>query len=553
MNKKLVQALAVVMAATVSVTAFAGCSKKNPGKNDQTGDQKTPVDLTYFHFWENKGTIDPSLDMVGPVIKDKFNIRFKEIINPTQSPADRLNVLINSGTVPDIMVLPFSELSGASKHGTQGLFLDMTPYIDKYDNLKQQYTPYIKRVLTASDNKVYAIPIDSWETAKDPVYNMQGMWIRKKFAEKLGVKPTDIKTTDDLFTVLNRIKNEIKEFNGKPIIPYGLGGEGWGDSIFYYLYGANWHNLMEDDKTISFLPTHPGAKDGVLYINKLMQNGLLEKEAFIHKDEQFREKLAQGRYGMIMHVPSIVFDDYNPLLKKADPDDEYIPVSMPIMKQEHKYFQYPENPGSITVLSAKIKNPERVLEMINWTASDEGYILTTSGTDGKFYTMKDGKAELTQEGIALQKDPKKQENYGLRNWYRFAGFQDKWKKVGGVAADDPRIQEASNVLYANKQKDPGTELYPNPDKVVAPLVPFRNDGWGIIFKIWTDIRPKVAAAPDTNEAMKLWDKAVGEMKKQAADKMQKEFETEYQKQLEILKNDTDAQKEAQDRAKSLNP
>ena len=572
MSKLLARIISSFLCTALAIGFFAGCNSNSGGKTDngdilntktQTQSEPSlkdklneylktveenhkddPVKLRYFHFWENKGTIEENLDMVAPIIKKKFNIIFDEIINPTSDPSGRLNLMINGGDIPDVIVLPFSELSGAKKRGMDGLFLDVAPYMEKYANINELYTPYIKRFLSSEDGKMYALPLDSSKSSEDFTYNKQGMFIRKKIAEKLGINQTDIKTPEDLFNILMRIRDEVKEFNGKPIIPYALGPDGWGDTIFYYIYGANWHNLMPDDKSITFMFNHPGAKKGVIYLNKLYNEGLLEKDCFIHKNEQFEEKLSQGRYAMIMHAPFMVYDKFNPMLQKTDPDDEYIPVSLPIVEQEHKYFQYPQNPVSITAFSKKLKNPERVFEFINWAASDEGYLLTTSGVDGVFYNMKDGKAELNEEGQMLKKDPKKQATYGLANWYRFAGYGDKWKAIGGVLADDPRIREAAEIIYKYKDYDDGTSLYPNPDTVVAPLVPFRNDGWNIIFKIWGDVRHKTAAAKTEFDAIQLWDKAVDEMNRQAFDKMKNQFEKVYQEQLQILLDDKASQEEA---------
>jgi len=559
MRSKFTKIFALGMSAVISITMLAGCgSQKNDtatastqSGTEQVSSKYDPLSLRYFYFWENKGTIDQSKDMVAPVLEKKFNVSFSEIINPTKDPGDKFKLMINTGDIPDVMFVPFSELSGVNNFGTQGLFLDLTQSIDKYPNLKKLYTPYIKRTLTAKDNKIYTLAQNNWETAKDPNYNKEGMWIKKSILEKLGIKQTDFKTPEDLYNICMRIKNEIKEYNGQPIIPYGLGAEGWGDSKFFLMFGADWHNLMPDDKSITFLPTDPGAKQGLNLIYKMMKNGLIEKDAFIQKDAQWREKLAQGRYAMIMHAPSIVVNDLQTVFQQSNPNDEYVPVSFPWETQLHKYFNYPSNPEGITLFSSKIKNPDQVLAMCDWIASDEGYMTVTSGTEGKLYTMSDGKAVLTDDGIKAKNDGKLLDSLGLNNWYALAGFGDTWKKVGGISADDPNIKEASDIIATYKEKDDGTSLYPNPDSTVAPQVAFRNDGWGILFKIWKDAQAKSIYAKTEEEAMATWDRAVLDMQKQAGDKMSKEFEAEYQKQLELLKNDTVAQEEAKKVAATL--
>ena len=114
-----------------------------PGPKEPGTEEMKPVTLTFLSAWNGGGAGFPQDQENNPVaqqIREKTGVTLK-LESITTSEVEKLNTIFASGTVPDIVNAPFWSTTGGEgqvikKAATEGQLLDLTPYLDKYPNVK---------------------------------------------------------------------------------------------------------------------------------------------------------------------------------------------------------------------------------------------------------------------------------------------------------------------------------------------------------------------------------------------------------------------------------
>lgn len=184
--------------------------------------------------------------------------------------------------------------------------------------------------------------------------------------------------------------------------------------------------------------------EGVLDdIIKLIEEDLVDPDWFLNKPPQHLEKAIQGRVGVIFSNDPYVAYDSNPQgiqvrTQQLFPDANWVPFTMfPGVPTSTE--NTPGNRGSWLFPQAIVdKNPEKVersIEIVNWLASEEGFLLTHYGVEGQHYTRDGATIKLNNE--AYDADIVKQGDF-LRIWSFFTPqIPDQFE----LTIDDPSISE----------------------------------------------------------------------------------------------------------------
>src|SRR5690606_29107542 len=121
-------------------------------------------------------------------------------------------------------------------------------------------------------------------TDEDGTDWLYGFYVRKDIADQIGVDPQSVKTKDDFYNFLKKIKDANLKANGQPVIPLGGFSNGWavgiGNTMFYG--GAGY--VDKGDGTIENSFFSKGYDEYTLYYRKLLSEGLLDSEAFTQTD-----------------------------------------------------------------------------------------------------------------------------------------------------------------------------------------------------------------------------------------------------------------------------
>ncbi|SMF13574.1 putative aldouronate transport system substrate-binding protein [Paenibacillus barengoltzii] len=380
-----------------------------PGNVSETGaEQFKPVTLTYLSAWNGGGGAFPQDQENNPVaqkIREKTGVTLK-MESITTSEVEKLNTIFASGTVPDIVNAPFWSTTGGEgqvikKAAMEGQILDLTPYLDKYPNVKRLVTTGIAKDFNEFDlnspdfeGKTYLIPTETPDGTPESIHNWNyGLFARGDILKALNVKAEEIDTQEELYDLLVKIRDGgFKDIAGKPVIPAGTMWNGWDYGQF--LAGWSDYNISdyreEDGKLIHWTQSKDH-EERLLYMRKLLNEGLFDLEAFSNTSTTANEKLTTGKLAVFGAQPMLA--ELSKTLYKTNPEMQYELLG-PMKNKRGEIRTQVEKPGRsgfpVLFLSANIKDPDAALRYIDYVNSEEGRLLAYYGIEGTHYTLKNG-------------------------------------------------------------------------------------------------------------------------------------------------------------------
>ena len=141
-------------------------------------------------------------------------------------------------------------------------------------------------------------------------------------------------------------------------------------------------------------------------IKNLLALGVVDPDWFLQKPGQQLEKVQQGRVGMFYATArDAVFENSPNSIQKKTRDVTGQPAEfVPFNIAPENPIGYEALPGNAWMLSPKAGDAKikRTLEILDWLAGEEGFLLTHYGLEGVHYTRQGNK--ITIDPDAYQKD-----------------------------------------------------------------------------------------------------------------------------------------------------
>ena len=226
---------------------------------------------------------------------------------PEQDKAQKLTLMLSSGSdLPDVFSTHLS-FEQVILYGAQGLFIPLNDLIDQYGHGIHKVfklEPNARNVITAPDGNIYTLPY------YNDCYHCryaQRAWINVDWLQRLGLEMP--RTTEELVTVLRAFKENDANGNGKADeIPLLSQANSWHSDSTDFLMNpftfnpgnsTLWRYVQGDE--VVFAPVQPGWKDGLRYLRRLHDEGLLDPESFSIDQNglrQLTENPAGNRVGL---------------------------------------------------------------------------------------------------------------------------------------------------------------------------------------------------------------------------------------------------------------
>ena len=223
-------------------------------------------------------------------LEDKTGLDLQiDVVNSTDAQT-KLNLVLASGDLPDVL-LGFSPTSSLmAQMGTQGAFLPLNDLMAKYgDETKRVFQterPQLLPLITSPDGNIYGLPNVN---ECFHCFLSQKMWVYKPWLDKLGIAvPT---TTDEFEAMLKAFKD--KDPNGNGIADeVAMSGEGdtggWHNSVEQFLMNSFvfYDRIQQDrllliDGKVQAAFAQPGYQEGLRYLHRLYSEGLIDPNALI--------------------------------------------------------------------------------------------------------------------------------------------------------------------------------------------------------------------------------------------------------------------------------
>jgi putative aldouronate transport system substrate-binding protein len=361
----------------------------------------TRITVEIFDRGTDGGKTDPTNNKWTQWIHDKLlrdeNIDVKFVAVPRWTETEALVNLFAAGTAPDVCITYSGD--NITNWGQQGGLFDLAPHIDTtLKDLKAFLGPdkampgqdMIRRNINNATKQIFSIPGRRMNVAQ------RVMFIRKDWLDKLG-RPLP-KTTDEFYSALVAFKEQDPGNVGKDrVIPFTMSGDrvDWSAAIIIESFVDT--NLSDKDRWINTVAERgfllPGYKEGVRFLNKMYNAGLIDKDFPLYKGGDNSNLLKSGVVGAhsgdwdtIYREPNGVLSD----LQKNIPTAEFVPVDCMTSSDGITHKSAYDAAGVNFFIPASCKNTNAAMRYLNWLAKYDNYHFVQVGAEGTVHAIVDG-------------------------------------------------------------------------------------------------------------------------------------------------------------------
>lgn len=444
-------------------------------------------------------------------------------ITPIGNETEKLNSLIASDSLPDLITLGFWEPQ-IDEIIHKDMVYALNELADEYDTYFWEVTDETAvNWYTKEDGNIYAYPNSSVSPSDldecEGIGSNQTFLVRKDIYEAIG--SPDMSTTEGFYNAVKKAAELYPEVNGKPLIPIGA-------HVF-----DNEGNVSFDKYLMNFLAI-PWEKDGMMYdrytdeeyitwlklFRQMGEEGLLANDIFVDTRTQMEEKLSEGRYFCMIYQYTDMLAQQKILYEK-DPESIYIAVEGP----RNSNGADPTLPTTnvrgwtVTMISKNCESPERAIAFMDYLMSEHGQMMIYLGVEGEMYDMVDGSPVIKEEVKELLNTNRAlyDQKYGADDTYWMLQdnvMQKQWEQEKEPAEQQLLDWSCKYVVY-NGQYDiflsAESEYADESDKI-------RN--------LWSETLPQLLLASSEEEFDEIFEAFVEERDKLGFADVQRE-ETRY--------------------------
>ncbi len=408
--KKAVGVLLSLILFIVSALCLSACNKKTASEDT--------IDILVV--WPGLSSAKPSNqtdNAVANVIREKTGINVTVTFSDAE-PAQKLTSIFAIGrNMPSVIMCPYYGTNdGESKQlkmaAKDGLLLSWDEYITDAENLTDSFTVglasgYIENGLGAEEfgGKKYLLPMHTAATPQDETNWGYTVYGRKDILESLGVDPSSVHTSEQVYELAKKIKDgNFTDINGQKVIPASCWQNGWAYEVFLnsYKYRQFTSILEKEDGSLEWLGMNDIIVQEAKFMNKMIKEGLFDKEAFTQSDATAVGKYVTGSVALTGAHYTGIQSQLEYSLYAEHPEMRYVPIG-PIYDASGK-TRMPEtyrltgvSGGPVMVMTKDCKNPEAVVKYLNYINSEEGKKLVYYGIEGEDYTVTDGGIKMTEK------------------------------------------------------------------------------------------------------------------------------------------------------------
>lgn len=315
-------------------------------------------------------------------IEQNTNLDIKVTLPPLDGYDDKLNVMMSSGDLPDMLNAP--NPSWFINYVNRNALMPLDDVIERYGPELKERIPQEAWENVTVNGHIYAVP------SLNEVKGAEIMYVRKDWLDRLGLQPP--RTLDEYYKVMKAFAERDPDGNGK--------NDTIGFAILERLgrtapiFGAFGTQIMqsawyERDGRLVAGATLPETKEALAFLAKLYEEKLLDPLFPVNKSANFQEKIASGKVGLFSAAWS---DTRGPIeaSRKKDPNAVWIPLEFPVGPNGSKGTYDMSLVRSYNVIPATSTNAEGVIRFLNFIGG-KGHRDLKLGFENEIWTKVDGK------------------------------------------------------------------------------------------------------------------------------------------------------------------
>ncbi|OPJ63538.1 ABC transporter substrate-binding protein [Clostridium oryzae] len=542
----------LILVTFVTASLMAGC-KKSTANNEKSKNDKSPITLTVF----SKDVNNNYEDFKSPVAKEitkATGVKLKMEYPVGGNLDQKIGLMIAGNDYPDMIY------GGQEKLIPAGAFIKLDNYINKYGkNVKALYGKYLSRLkYSKKDPSIYmlgAFGVDA--QAFEPT---GGVELQVRAVKEAGYP--EIKTLADAEKIIKSYVAKHPKTNGQPTIGLSIIADDWRwqsavGNMSAFTTGkpddGQWY-VNPDTKEAEYRFLNPDQKGYFKWLNHMNSIGLLDKDSFVQKYDQYTAKISSGRVVALNDQLWQYRDAQLALTSNKKYDETYgmFPAQVNDSTKCADFADAGYNPSYGIGITTSCKNPERAFKFLDWMCSDKAQILNHWGIEGKNYKVVNGKRVIPKDEMEKRVNDKnyaKETGVGVYA-YPFPERGDGVKDSSGqFYTPNTEAQIAKNYNVAQKEllkkynANTFKDLYPKANEVVQQSW---GKAWGVTVPSDSDISVILNKCNDITKAGiskavlaspsnfdKQWNAMQSQLKAAGAEKIGKEFTKLLQDRLSL--------------------
>lgn len=304
---------------------------------------------------------------------------------------DRFNVVLASGDLPDLMLVPDPFAPTFRQAAQQGAFWDVSPYIDDYPNISEKIDDMAWE-LTSIDGQNFAIP------RPRPSEGETFFIVRNDWLENVGMEaPT---TSEELYEVMKAFTEQDPDGNGEDdtigftgyINDEDMGSFGAFEGMFT---GVNGEWGLQGDELVHRI-FYPETRDALEFLSNAYEEGLISADFASMQVSQAKDVFKAEDAG-IMSDKSGALQEFYDQISQNNPDfgfEDMLPLT-----SVNDYN--PKGPGfagaNVIPKSVPEDKMKKILGMIDRWMEDDVFVMHQQGVEGVHHTVENGEVVVDSE------------------------------------------------------------------------------------------------------------------------------------------------------------
>lgn len=552
MNKRVLKMGTALLMGTVFT--LAGCQNESAVKPEDMEESTGPITFSLFSAdphsqWDNmESPVSKKIaEETGVTLEPEFDVAGGE---------QKVSLMVASGEYPDLIWPKGS----SSKLVDADALIDLTDLINEHaPNLKKIYGDYLDRLKWSNeDESIYVLPT----TPVNQTYWAPGtgFMLQHDVVKQLGYP--EIRTVKDFENAIREYKEKNPTIDGQPTIGLSLLADDWRIMIsttnpaFLATGASDDGEFYIDPKTYEATMHYrrPEEKEYFKWLNHMNAEGLLDKESFVQKYDQYLAKISSGRTLGLIDADWDVADAQRALREsgKAERMHGMYPVTLS-EEYKHPNFQDAGYLGGWGIgITVDCEDPIRAIKFIDYLASEEGQLLQNWGIEGEHYTIEDGKRVISDEEMNERNNNAnyvKETGIGVLKGFAPAygdGVTDSSGQTYSIASPDQiksAYTETEKEVLSNYDVEMWKDLYPQKEEF--PVKP-----WGAAYNMQVEagseleltmqksldiVKKRIPEAilADPSEFDQVWDVFMEDLEKAGVEEAEKEYTKMVKNRVEL--------------------
>lgn len=408
--KKVTKVLVTLSLAATMLLAGCGSSGEtsSPGTAAETGAETHSAEngerptVTIAMVMNEKTVYDDSNYAI-KWIEDQTGIDMEFVQLPSSDADTKLNLMLSSGDYPDVILYSMNKQKTVN-FGEEGIFIPINDLYEQYgDNLKKLFElrPQYEQMAYAPDGNMYGFP------AVNECYHCQAypkLWYNKEWLASMGMDAPE--TTEDFRQVLLAAKNSDYNGNGESDEIALTGNKDYDCQLEWYLLNSfipcdkNSLSYAKDGKVV-LAADKEEFKQGLIYLNQLYQDGLIDPTAFSQTSDQMQQVIRSDQKLVFAYVA----DHFALGVDMEDPHiNEITTAQLPLKGPEGVRYQPHKDYVDMTsgfnwYITDKCKDPVSAFKLGDFLMGEEASMIEMFGEEGTYWGKLEKETPSAIDGV----------------------------------------------------------------------------------------------------------------------------------------------------------